>query len=539
MTFKAHLAASLAALFIALPAPATRADPAAGPVATQLHELQQDIAVARLLNELNHAAPREAGRLVVVRNVRIVEPAAETATPAQSVIVSGARIAWTGDTAKEPKLEGALVIDGQDQFLAPGLTDMHVHSTAAAGWLLELASGVTTVRDMGGFPWLLRVRNSVAAGRMLAPTCYVAGTIINAMPLEGYAVVPRDALDARRIVRQQAACGYDFIKLHNIMPQPMFDAIAEEAARLGMDLVGHVPHDITVRHAVSKGMRTMEHLKGFLDDKTLQLGETDYAAAVDGPEVWNTPTLVALRSYARGAEAQALLARPEMRYVPARRRAEWSHAADEAPDPATAAGNAAREIAAGIVGKLRAVDAKFLAGTDADGYSYLVMGYALLDELDLLCSAGLAPPQALRAATTAAATAMRVPEAFGRIQRGMRADFVLLKTNPLENISAFRANAGVMAHGVWLPRAGLDRALDQLARIQAEPDAGVEVDARSLAAAHSAAQALSRDGFIFDGAALTGFANTLRESGWPAEAEHFDALAGLSQDGPCAQYTPQ
>ena len=70
---------------------------------------------------------------------------------------------------------------------------------------------------------------TASARRILAPVIYLAGTIINAEPLFGYAVVPRNVLDARRIVRQQAACGYDFIKVHNIVPQPMLEAIADEA----------------------------------------------------------------------------------------------------------------------------------------------------------------------------------------------------------------------------------------------------------------------------------------------------------------------
>jgi adenine deaminase len=188
---------------------------------------------------------------------------------------------------------------------------------------------------------------------------------------------------------------------------------------------------------------------------------------------------------------------------------------------------------------LTAVHAKFLAGTDADGYPYLIMGYALLDELDLLCQAGMTPAQALRAATTEPAEAMRVPDAFGRIKRGMRADFVLLDSNPLESPSAYRSNAGVMAHGVWLPRADLDRALDQLARIESEPDTGVEVSARSLAAALAAAQTEIRSGFVFDGVQWTELAAALRETGWIQQAGSFEALVGLPVDGPCAADRPK
>lgn len=60
----------------------------------------------------------------------------------------------------------------------------------------------------------------------------------------------------------------------------------------------YVPHGISVRHAVEQGMRTLEHLKGYIDDRTLQMGEQDYAAIAD-PDVWVTPTLKGIGSGSR------------------------------------------------------------------------------------------------------------------------------------------------------------------------------------------------------------------------------------------------
>src|SRR5215471_11046178 len=259
-----------------------------------IQTMQEDVHIARILDRLRHVP---VPQVTIVRNVRVVDPVEGSVTPGRTVAIVDGRIAAVVDSTRAPHAPGAVVIDGGGRFLSPGLADMHVHSHWASAWLLDLANGVTTVREMAGFPWLLDVRAHVEAGRMLAPTLFVAGTIFNAFDMGGYAVVPRDALDARRIVRQQAACGYDFIKVHNVVPRPIFDAIADEAARQGMDLVGHVPHDIRVREAVEHGMRTLEHLKGFLDDRTLQMGDTDYVA-VAKPNVWITPTLVAGRGFA-------------------------------------------------------------------------------------------------------------------------------------------------------------------------------------------------------------------------------------------------
>ncbi len=513
---------------------AKQAEPTRAQVA--LHVLQQDIHVAELLHSLQEGAQHG---LVVVRNVQTVDAIAETVTPGQSVIVQNDVISWVGDAAKEPQATGATVIDGGGRYLAPGLVDMHVHSSSAGGWLLDLANGVTAVRDMGGFPWLLRFRESVSARRILAPVVYLAGTIINAEPLGGYAVMPRNVLDARRIVRQQAACGYDFIKVHNVLSQPMLDAIADEASKLGMDLVGHVPHGISVRHAVERGMRTVEHLKGFLNDETLKIGDTDYAAAVDGPEVWNTPTLYGGRGNIRGDEARAVLESSDARYVPLRQRVRWSRSIDQPEDELGRKRREAAGMMRQIIPRLLRVHAKFLAGTDAAGYPFQVMGFALVDEIQLLHEAGLSPAAAMRAATTEPARAMRASDEFGAIRHGMRADLVLLDENPLEKISAFRSNRGVMAHGYWLDRRRLDDALNKLAMIYAEPDESVEVIRRSSAKTYSLAKAQVDAGFVFNAMELEALSAALRKAGMAELAERFDVLADIPKSGPCAQFRPR
>lgn len=48
-------------------------------------------------------------------------------------------------------------------------------------------------------------------------------------------------------------------------------------------------------------------------------------------------------------------------------------------------------------------------------------------------------------------------DAHGMVTVGSAADLVLLKANPLENVSATRQRFGVMANGVWYPQKQLDK----------------------------------------------------------------------------------
>jgi cytosine/adenosine deaminase-related metal-dependent hydrolase len=508
------------------PAPSPQAE-----AAVAVHDLDQDARVAGLLDQLGGKGVRGQ---ILFRDVNLVDPAAGTTTEHQSVVTWGSSVFWTGPFGQEPKLEpNAVVIEGRGRFLAPGLTDMHVHSERPADYLLDLATGVTTVREMDGFPWMLRMRDAVSARRVLGPTFYVAGTILNQAPLDGYAVLVRDGAEAWRVVRQQAACGYDFIKVHNNLSESVFDATAEAARSQGLDLVGHVPHEMSVRHAATHGMRTMEHLKGFLDDRTLTPGDTDFAAVTDGPEVWNTPTLYTIvRDSLRGDAARALIARPESRYVSWAKRQGWTRTAGEAPDKVQ---QGAAGYARAIMAELTRRHARFLAGTDAAGYNYEVMGYALIDEVGLLQDAGLSPAQALAAATVEPARAMRLDAAFGQIRPRMRADLVLLDADPLKDAAALRRNLGIMAHGVWLERAALDEALKGLAAIYAEPDPSALDGAAAMV---SALQAQAAKGFAFNSMKLAEAAKKLRGVGMAEPATALDRLADIPAGPPCAAWTP-
>src|SRR5437899_610430 len=127
---------------------------------TALHKVQQEIAVAGLLQSLHKAAPH--GR-IVFKNVHIIDPASGAVPSNQSVVVEDDRIVRVGDpSAASSQTSETMVIDGHGRYLSPGLTDMHVHSSSAASWLLDLSNGVTGVRDMAGFPWLLKIRENVS-----------------------------------------------------------------------------------------------------------------------------------------------------------------------------------------------------------------------------------------------------------------------------------------------------------------------------------------------------------------------------------------
>ncbi len=148
------------------------------------------------------------------------------------VVVESGRITAVAPSREVPVRAGFRKIDASGEFLVPGLVDMHVHTLTTSGdYLLDLINGVTSVRQMCGFLWLLSVREQVQKSRILAPSLYVAGTILNGFEMEWYAVVVKNPNQARELAREQEAAGYDLIKVHNVLHPSCYDAIRSATRR--------------------------------------------------------------------------------------------------------------------------------------------------------------------------------------------------------------------------------------------------------------------------------------------------------------------
>jgi imidazolonepropionase-like amidohydrolase len=84
-----------------------------------------------------------------------------------------------------------------------------------------------------------------------------------------------------------------------------------------------------------------------------------------------------------------------------------------------------------------------------------IPAFSVYREIELFVRAGFTPMDALRAATSTAAWAMRVDSDVGTIEAGKRADLLVLDANPLENISNIRTGRFVMKDGKLFESAAL------------------------------------------------------------------------------------
>jgi imidazolonepropionase-like amidohydrolase len=365
-----------------------------------------------------------------IANVGVVDVAGGRVVPDQTVVVRDARISFGAG-------EGAL-IDGRGRFLIPGLWDMHVHLCWKGEGVLStlVEHGITAVRDLGGhLDELDAWRATIDAGTRLGPRIWRAGPILNGASFNEFQRVIADAGEARAAARELADAGVDFLKTHRRTSREAYFALIDEGRKVGLDVVGHIPMEVTPQEAAESGQETIEHTE------TLFEGTFDAART--------EPLATAIRRF-RAEEADELFAHiAENGVVFTPTLAPWALVLDGPPSDERAEWEKLFPEFLALVGQMREAGVPLVAGTDlaADRPA----GITLHRELKLLVEAGLTPAEALRSATLLPALLLGEGDNLGTVEPGKLADLVLLDGNPLEDISNISRIHTVIARGVRVP----------------------------------------------------------------------------------------
>jgi imidazolonepropionase-like amidohydrolase len=356
-------------------------------------------------------------------------------------------------------LKAATVIDGTGKYLIPGLAEMHGHIPNATRidqnledlLFLYISQGVTTVRGMLGAPGQFELSDKINSGEVLGPTLYLGGPSFNGNSVSS----PNQA---RRMVRGQVEAGWDFLKIHPGMTRAEYDAMADEATRLGITWGGHVPADVGLAQALEAGQRTIDHLDGFdifVNGVTTPLDQGRLGEAVElmlAAGAYVVPTNHLWETLLGLPEKDELEAMDELKYLtPATRRQNRSRYSGQSSgqDLIDARQNALNRQQ--ILKSLSDAGAGILLGSDAPQL-YSVPGFSILREMEAMAASGMSPEAILRAGTATVGEFFSDKDTFGMIAPGHRADLILLDENPLEDISNMRMIAGVMVRGMWLSR---------------------------------------------------------------------------------------
>ena len=384
-----------------------------------------------------------------------------------SILVEGDTVTQVKDGFSSPA--GYRVVDLSKSTVLPGFIDVHVHigaklpstTNATEDWVTHsaldrafddavyaramLQQGFTSARDVGGSDDSVAVRNAINTGKVPGPRLWVALEALG--PTAGHGD-PRSGLDpdlyhpgweqgivdtpdqARIRVREHKRRGADLIKImpsggiastgddprQQLMTDAEMQTAVETAHSLGMKVAAHIYPAAAIEAAVRAGVDSVEH-GSFATDQTFALMKAKGAYLV--------PTLTVFDVFYRAASEHPELLTPGT--------AQKELANDLLPKQ-----NMPRALKSGV---------KIAYGTDLGQGDHTL-------EFSLLTASGMAPMEAILAATRNAADLIGAPDKIGAVAPGHYADLVAVEGDPLKDVALLRKVAFVMKGGVVYRQGG-------------------------------------------------------------------------------------
>jgi len=369
------------------------------------------------------------------------------------VLVRGSEIESI-TSVEEARLRNVEILEFPGCTLLPGLIDCHVHLEFSGEYPLHdqpamtldeldnvveqralsmLKAGIVAVRDLGNsarYP-SLRLRDSIEAGLKLGPRIVCAGqpvTVPNGH-CHQWGGAARSSAEAAEVVRRQAEHRTDWIKVmvtggvrtpgsdpqSSQFSEEGLRTIVETASAFGLPVAGHAHGAKGVALAVAAGCRTVEHCSwlgpgaqwGCIDDGVIDLMArqgTHVAPTAHANWRWRP---MGDRNFQRMSNALKLLKKARI--------------------PLLASSDA---------GAIPRLPHDALAG-----------GIEVLAEM-----ADLRNVEALKTATSAAATALRLDKVCGRLKPALSADLLVVYGDACRDLSALRRVQLVVARGKVVQR---------------------------------------------------------------------------------------
>jgi len=380
--------------------------------------------------------------LITFQNVTLIDGTGREPMPDATVGVRDGRIVYAGKARKwQPTLEEDIInLELRGKYVMPGLIDCHVHlsgggepdsrfDAADDGAMVlkmlsnarkNLAAGITTVRDLGGWNELeFAVRRSIENGEFTGPRLVLAGRFISisesgADHYKGMYRIADGVEEVRKAAREQVMHGADLVKLGVTGAVLVLDGVpgathfnsdeirvaVEEAAKFGRRVAAHAHGIDGIRKAVQAGVHSIEH-------GTFLYQGPDVIKEMAKRQVYLVPTLKADVDVVEGG-------------------------ASDVPAWIVGKMREVREAALKSVRAARKAGVPIAMGSDAG----TPLNYHGENGLEIACmlQAGLKPMECLVAATLTAAQALGREQEIGSIEEGKLADLLVLDRNPLDDL---------------------------------------------------------------------------------------------------------
>ena len=337
------------------------------------------------------------------------------------------------------------VIDCTGKYIMPGLIDAHVHYDNDYMGPMFLAAGVTSVRNMRGYAdhrdRIKRLENKTLDGPWIESTGPIFDGEDPNIPENDNWIV-KSFEDVEKGIAYTKRQGFRFVKTYpSILPE-VYRYLMRRCADEDLPVSGHMTKTISHYELMDLGYYCCEHSSSLPADH-------DVIRYLSRAGLWFCPTQLVcetLPDYVWNGKKLEDLDKWES--LPVCVQTEWLRRNEVIAESYKRQG--IHPDIRVIIDRGRAFlehSDRVMAGSDC-AYPGIIPGFALWSELERLVGLyGMTNEEALLSATARPALCMKLAGKKGRIVEGMDADLIVLKENPLQDITAVRTVETVICRG--------------------------------------------------------------------------------------------
>jgi imidazolonepropionase-like amidohydrolase len=438
-----------------------------------------------------------------ITNVTITDVENKKMIPNQTVVITKDVISNIQSSKKITIPENATTIDGTGKYLAPGLTDAHIHFSQNGGLYTRpdaidlrkftpyedeiiisktkmedklrryVKNGITTVFDVGSTLYFLE-KSNYFKDKDFAPTIYMTGPLSTTYTPEVYKSFPDNSPFALtqtveegiKSVQDQLPYKPDFIKIWYIVGAdglaieesarknlPIIKAIIDEAHNNHLKVVVHATQRITAQLAVENGADFLVHS---VDNEVLK---PDFVQLIKKNKVVVCPTLIVHSGYVNTFGQNLNFSSYELNTAEPQQIGsliDLKHLSDTLFVNSYKVMGNSKQMLAGLKASdsISRTNLKLLSdagviiatGTDAGNIGTLHTS-SYQAELQAMKASGMSNWQILVSSTLNGAKILDKEKEFGSITVGKKANLILLDASPIDDLKNLTKITKVINNG--------------------------------------------------------------------------------------------
>ena len=419
-------------------------------------------------SQLATTLPQPLEDWMLIRNVNVFNAKEAVMQYGQDILIEHGNIAAVVP-ANSIVPSGGKIIDGTGKTALPGLWDMHTHTSDIMDGILDMACGVTHIRDMGNSEQILVKQKQFMSGKLIGPRIEVlSGLIDGAGPMAAPTGALINTLDeGLQMVRDFAHKGYQQIKLYSSIKPEWVKPMADEAHKNNMRVCGHIPAYMTATEAIADGYDEVTHMNMLalnffgdtIDTRTplrfsipaqrtagLDLHGKDFQDFIQFLKIEDIAVDPTLNVFEELFMAKDKVVTPAFAWsvdhfpVSVKRSLKAGGGGLPVPPGMETTYQKSFEAFQHILLALYNNGIRILPGTDA------FAGFYLFRELELYVQSGIPAEKVLQMATWNTAVYTGKQNEFGNIEPGKKADLILVEGDPVQEITNIRNTRIVIAN---------------------------------------------------------------------------------------------